>query len=137
SSSHYRPLKSTLSPDTTLFRSKEKNMIRNYAKQEGKVLSLGGGAFMQEEIRDACLVNCTVVHLNISWEAWKERLSLLVDSRPVLQGKTLEEIEALFYERKKIYKAHSKIVTDGLTEVDIADQIIASLESEEIKTEKT
>jgi len=114
------------------FREKEKNMIKNYAKQKQKVLSLGGGAFMQEEIRETCLTNCIVVHLDISWEAWKERLSLLVESRPVLQGKTLEEIEALFHERKKLYKAHSKIVTDGLTEEDIADQIIASLESEEI-----
>lgn len=114
------------------FREKEKNMIKNYAKQTEKVLSLGGGAFMQEEIRETCLENCTVIYLDISWGAWQERLSLLVDSRPVLQGKTLEEIETLFYERQKFYKAHFKIVTDGLTEEELAEQIIASLESEEI-----
>jgi len=114
------------------FREKEKNVIKNYCKQKQMVLSLGGGAFMQEEIRETCLTNCIVLHLDTSWEAWKERLSLLVDSRPVLQGKTLEEIEALFHERKKLYKAHSKIVTDGLKEEDIADQVMASLEGEEI-----
>ena len=113
------------------FREKEKNMIKSYAKQKGKVLSLGGGAFMQEEIRDACLANCTVIHLDISWKYWKERLSLLVDSRPVLQGKTIEEIETLFLERQNFYKGHSKIVTDGLTEEEIAEQIIRGLESKE------
>lgn len=115
------------------FREKEKNMIKSYAKQKWMVLSLGGGAFIQEEIRETCIANCIVVHLDISWEAWKERLSLLVGSRPVLQGKTLEEMESLFDERQKFYKGHSKIITDGLTEEAIADQIIASLSSVENK----
>ncbi len=114
------------------FREKEKNVIKNYCKQKQKVLSLGGGAFMQEEIRETCLANSIVVHLDISWEAWKERLSLLVESRPVLQGKTLEEVEVLFYERQSFYKGHTQIITDGLTEEDIADQVMASLEGEEI-----
>src|SRR5699024_1162705 len=114
------------------FREKEKNAMKNYCKQKLMVLSFAGRAFMQEEIRETCLTNCIVLHLDTSWEAWKERLSLLVDSRPVLQEKTLEEIEALFHERKKLYKAHSKIVTDGLKEEDIADQVMASLEGEEI-----
>jgi|SRR5690625_5049416 len=113
------------------FREKEKNVIKNYCKQKQKVLSLGGGAFMQEEIREACLADCIVLHLDISWKAWKERLNLLVDSRPVLQGKTIEEIETLFLERQNFYKGHSKIVTDGLTEEEIAEQIIKGLESKE------
>lgn len=112
------------------FREKEKNTIVYYSKQRLKILSLGGGAFMQEEIRDACLKNCIVFHLDISWKAWKERLSILVDSRPVLQGRSLEEIESLFYERQDTYAKHnSKLITDERDEEEIAEYITDSLKT--------
>jgi shikimate kinase len=112
------------------FREKEKNMIINYSKQKLKVLSLGGGAFMQEEIREACLKNCIVFHLDISWNSWKERLNILVDSRPVLQGKTLDEIESLFYKRQDTYAEHnSKLITDERDEEEIAAYITDSLKT--------
>lgn len=113
-----------------VFREKEKNMISDYCKETGKVLSLGGGAFIQEEIRQACLMNCIVCHLAISWEAWEERMGVLVDSRPVLQGKTTEEVKALFLERQQLYADnHFQINTDKLTEEEVAEEIIACLEN--------
>jgi|SRR5699024_5360213 len=116
--------------DEKAFREKEKNMIVGYSKQKLKVLSLGGGAFMQEEIREACLANCIVFHLDISWKSWKERLSILIDSRPVLQGRSLEEIESLFYERQDTYAEHnSKLITDERDEEEIAEYITDSLKT--------
>ncbi|WP_226035135.1 shikimate kinase [Aquibacillus saliphilus] len=110
------------------FREKEKNIINNYVNQKLKVISVGGGAFLQEEVRDACINNCIVFHLDISWDSWKERLSILVDSRPVLQGKTIQEIESLFESRKATYSKHnSKLMTDNQSEEEIADSIINSL----------
>src|SRR5690625_165723 len=77
------------------FRAKEKEYILNYCKQPLKVISVGGGAFLQEEIKKACLDHSIVFYLDISWKSWKKRLNMLIDSRPVLQNKPLEDIEAL------------------------------------------
>src|SRR5699024_158245 len=80
------------------FRAEEKAYTFHYCKQPLKVISLGGGAFLQVEIR------------------------------PVLQNKSLKEIEALFQERKSIYNEHnSRFVTDDTEAEEVADYIIHSL----------
>lgn len=114
------------------FREKEKETVIYFANQRGKIISLGGGAFMQKEIRDACLQNCIVFHLDISWEYWKDRFGTLIESRPLLQNKTMEEVEALFHERKKTYADHhSNVMTDAFTEEEVAKQIINLIELQE------
>lgn len=110
------------------FREKEKEYVLQYCTQPLKVISLGGGAFLQDEIREACLNNAIVFYLDISWDAWKDRLHKLVDSRPVLQNKSLEDIETLFNERKVTYaQHHSKVMTDEADQETIANYIIDSL----------
>ncbi|KMY56283.1 shikimate kinase [Bacillus sp. FJAT-27231] len=110
------------------FREIEKRTVRSFCKQPLKVISLGGGAFMQPEIREICLKNCIVFHLDMSWEHWKERLDLLIDSRPVLQGKDLNEIKELFDKRKDAYTVnHSSVTVDSKTADEVADSIIDSL----------
>lgn len=110
------------------FRQREKDYILKVCEQRLNIISLGGGAFLQKEIRDACLQNCIVFFLDMSWESWKDRISLIIDSRPVLQGRSLEEIERLFYERREIYQDHhSKILTDDLDMEEAADYIVDSL----------
>lgn len=110
------------------FREKEKEYVEYYTAHPLKVISLGGGAFMQEAIREACLEHSIVFYLDISWDSWKERLHMLVDSRPVLQNKNMEDIEALFYERKKTYEQHnSTFVTDDFDAEEVANYIINSI----------
>ncbi|MEN1968643.1 shikimate kinase [Lentibacillus sp. N15] len=110
------------------FRQKEKETVIHYAKQGGKIISLGGGAFMQKEIKDACLENCIVIHLDISWKAWKERMSMLVEGRPVLQSKSIEDIEALFSRRRETYlKSHFTLITDDYSEEEVTENIINKL----------
>ncbi|MEI3607423.1 shikimate kinase [Pseudogracilibacillus sp. SE30717A] len=110
------------------FRTKEKEYVLRYCKQPLKVISLGGGAFMQEDIRKSCLEHSIVFYLDISWDSWKERLHMLVDSRPVLQNRSLEDIETLFNERKSTYEDHnSKLMTDHINEEEVADYIIDSV----------
>lgn len=111
-----------------VFRKKEKEMIANFAKKKLNVLSLGGGAFMQEEVRRLCMENCLVFYLELSWEAWKKRLEFIFDSRPVLHGKSLEEMKQLFEERKKIYAHHhSRVLLDNLDSETAADQIVKTV----------
>lgn len=113
-----------------VFREKEKSIISHFSNQRLKIISVGGGAFLQEEIRKICLSNCIVFFLDLSWESWKERISLIVDSRPILQGRTLDEIEDLFYNRQEIYSIHhSKVETDNLDIESVADFIVDSLKT--------
>ncbi|PKG23643.1 shikimate kinase [Niallia nealsonii] len=110
------------------FREKEKELIINLCKRKLHIISLGGGSFLQEEIKKACLENCIVIYLDLTWESWKERLHMIIDSRPVLQGKSIEEMEALFYERKQIYADHhSKVLTDQQEIEEVANYIVESL----------
>ena len=112
----------------TGFREIEKQTIRSFCEQPLKVISLGGGAFMQPEVREICLTNCLVIYLDMSWEQWKERLDLLIDTRPVLQGKDLKEIEELFYKRQEAYAInHSKLTVGLKSAEEAADYIVDSL----------
>lgn len=112
-----------------VFRDKEREIvIKLCTEQKLHVISLGGGAFIQEEIRKVCLNNCIVIYLDLSWENWKDRISLIIDSRPVLQGRSLEEIEELFYQRQEYYAAHhSKMETDKQDPEEVATHIVDSL----------
>jgi shikimate kinase len=110
------------------FREKEKSLIEHYSQQELKIISVGGGAFLQEEIRKICLANCIVLFLDLSWEYWKERIGLIIDSRPVLQGRTPSEIQELFNSRQEIYSYHHlKVNTDALDVEEIVDYVTESL----------
>ncbi len=106
------------------FREKEREYILQLTKEEGKVVSLGGGAFLQEAIRKACMEHCIVVYLEPSWETWRKRIDLLRPTRPILQKKSEEEIRVLFEERKPYYQYHHiKIRTDDKTPEKIAKEI--------------
>ncbi|WP_286231082.1 shikimate kinase [Neobacillus mesonae] len=108
-----------------VFRDKEKELITRITKQEGKIISVGGGAFLQENIKNECLTNCTVIYLSISFENWKDRLSLIIDSRPVLQGKILGEMEELFNKRKAIYANHHlQIEVDNKNPEEVVKEIL-------------
>lgn len=110
------------------FRQREKDIITELSKKKLLVISVGGGAFLQEDIREACLNNCVVFFLDLSWDYWKDRISLIIDSRPVLQGRSIESILELFNSRQEIYQYHhSKINTDNQAAEKIADYIVDSL----------
>ncbi len=111
------------------FRQMEREFIIGLCENSRlKVVSLGGGAFMQEEVREACLSSSIVFFLDLSWEYWKNRIPLIMGSRPVLQQKSLEEIEQLFYARRQTYSlSHFTVSTNDLGPEEAADRIIQSL----------
>lgn len=111
------------------FREKEKSLITHFSKQNLNIISVGGGAFLQDEIREICLTNCMVIFLEMSWELWVDRIPLIIDTRPVLQGKSMDEIKDLFDKRHESYSTHHvKVLTDHMTPEDAADYIIETLE---------
>ncbi|RST61417.1 shikimate kinase [Siminovitchia terrae] len=107
------------------FRTYERNVIETITNEKKQVISLGGGAFMNEETRKTCLAKTVVIFLDISWEAWKKRYELIVETRPVLQGRDLNEIKELYLERKRLYGHHHfRILTDNLSPDDVANKIV-------------
>ncbi|WP_085991385.1 shikimate kinase [Oceanobacillus senegalensis] len=110
------------------FRAKEREMIEYYTKEKHLVISIGGGAFLQKEVKDVCLSRSIVVFLDISWDIWKERIVYLTRTRPNLQGKSINEIHDLFIERQPIYQDHHlKVNTDDLNVDESAYKIINDL----------
>lgn len=110
------------------FREKEKRLITSFCERKRQVISVGGGAFLQQEIRKVCLCSCIVFLLDISWEEWKDRMSLIIDSRPFLQGKSVEEMQKLYDKRQEIYSTHHyKVKTDNRAIAEITSDIMASL----------
>lgn len=111
------------------FREEERNVIRELCtKTRLKVISLGGGAFMQEEVREICLSTSLVFFLDLSWDSWKQRLHLISSTRPVLENRSLQDIEELFYKRQNLYAFnHSTISTDQMNAEDAAEYIINTL----------
>lgn len=111
-----------------VFRNYEKEMIQAFSKQKLKIISIGGGAYMQPEVREACLTNCTVFYLDVSWEEWKERLDILIDSRPILQSRNIDEIEELFHARQGAYSHNNSTLTVNYqSPEEVADHIVESL----------
>lgn len=114
------------------FRKSEKSIISHYIIKDNIILSLGGGAFLQKDIKDLCLNHCTVVYLEMSWEYWIKRLDILTDNRPLLQEKNINEIRQLFESRLPIYKDyHCKVNIDGLHVVDASEKILFSLKRDQ------
>lgn len=111
------------------FRKMEKDFIVDTCTNSRlKIISLGGGAYLQEEVRRVCLSKCIVFFLDLSWDSWKSRLPLIIDSRPVLKNKTLAQIEELFIKRKDAYSIHnSRVSTNDMDAERTADQIVESI----------
>lgn len=86
------------------------------------------GSFQQEDIRKKCLESCIVIFLDVSWENWKQRLDLLIENRPVLHNRTIDEMEQLFNERRSIYALHhSRVETDNREPEEVAEDIVDML----------
>lgn len=110
------------------FRAKEKELIVKYSQQPLNVISVGGGAFLQKEIQDICMTDCIVLFLDISWESWKDRIHILIDNRPLLKGRSLEDMKTLFLERQSIYSLnHSKFQVDNFKAEEAADYLADAL----------
>ena len=106
------------------FRNLEEKITLKYLKKIRNVISLGGGGFINTNIRQEILSN----HLSF-WLNWDE--SILIKrikgskKRPIAFNSTDQEIKTIIKSRTKIYsKAKFKINCNKLTKTEIVKKII-------------
>ena len=112
------------------FRKFEEKVTLEEIKKENRVISLGGGAFMNKKIRDYAILNTKSFWLNLDMNMLEKRIT---DSkkRPLLINKNIRlNLEKIYAERKSTYSlAKYKIDCDNLTINLITKKIITLYES--------
>jgi len=113
----------------SFFRSLEEKITLKALKEVNTIISLGGGGFINNKIRNEVLIN----HFSF-WLNWDE--SILIKriknskKRPLAIQATDQKIKKLIKQRIKIYsKAQFKINCNKLTKTEIVKKIIKIYES--------
>ena len=114
-----------LSKGEEYFRKLEEKITIKTLKNNQSVIALGGGAFINNEIRKKVLSSCVSVWLKVDLDKLVKRYSKN-DRRPMLNKKRLRpEIKKIYQSRKKIYElADFKINCDNIDKTKIVQKII-------------
>ena len=102
------------------FRKFEKEVTLKYLDQERVIISLGGGAFINEQIRKKVLKNSLSIWLN--WDS-KTLIKRIKNSkkRPIASNLTYNELKNLINKRSKIYaKSNYKIECENMSKIEIS-----------------
>lgn len=107
------------------FRTEEEKEVLECLKKNKIVLAVGGGAFMNKNIRNSILKNSLSFWLDLNLKTITDRVKWN-KKRPLLkQENTQQIIKKLYLERKNIYKlAKYKINCNKKTKKEIAKKII-------------
>ena len=109
------------------FRKIEEEITLSYLKLNNKVISLGGGGYINQNIRRQCLKNCVSIWLNWRDETLINRIERS-KKRPLAIKLSSNEIKRLIFERSKIYNSSNfKINCDKLDKNQIVKRIINRL----------
>ncbi|MDD3146634.1 MAG: shikimate kinase [Candidatus Riflebacteria bacterium] len=70
--------------------------------------------------------NCRVIFLDTPWRIIENRLATANDSRPLINGKTIQEIRKLYDDRHPVYLKHSEFVIQEEDQIfELVSKIIA------------
>jgi shikimate kinase len=98
------------------FRRLEAEAVAELVARGPIVIALGGGALLDDRSRELLRERSVLVHLHVPWNDLRTRVTELVATRPLMQGRTLDEIHQLYLERERTYGAASvrvAVVRDG------------------------
>ena len=107
------------------FRNEEKKAVLKSLKKQNCVIALGGGAFMNKELRDNILKNSISIWLDDDIKTLNERAKRN-QNRPLLKNEDVKrKMNKLYVERKNIYKlANYKIECNKLEKNYIVKKVI-------------
>jgi shikimate kinase len=111
------------------FRQIEKDKILEIFNENNQVISLGGGAFEDDNIRKFLLKNSCVIYLKTSPQKIFERIKNDT-TRPLLSGEmSISKINEILDVREKNYNSAEKIIlTDEKEPNLVVDEILGVLE---------
>ena len=111
------------------FRKVEENISLEYLVLENKIISLGGGGYINQKIRKQCMKNNISVWLNWKDETLIKRIKNSKKS-PLAFKMNISEIKKLISERSKIYNfSDYKINCDKINKNEIVKKIIKIYEN--------
>ena len=107
------------------FRNLEEKATLKILKNNRSVIALGGGAFINKEIRQKVLSSCVSVWLKVDLDKLIKRYNKN-DRRPLLDKKKLNiDVKRIYQSRKKIYSlANFKINCDNIDKIKIVQKIL-------------
>ena len=109
------------------FRNLEKKIILNLLNKNNCVISLGGGAFINEAVRKVSQKDNETIWLNWSLKTLIDRIKKN-NKRPVASNLSNNELKDLLIYRSKIYsKANYKIDCENMQKEEIVNKIIQLL----------
>ena len=114
----------------TYFRKLEEKITLKILKNRKAIIALGGGAFMNNNIREKVLTSCTSIWLKVNLDKLIKRYKKN-DRRPLLTRKKLDsEVKKIYRSRKKTYSlADFKINCDSMDKSEIVQKILNSYEN--------
>ena len=111
------------------FRSLEEKIILKNLQNDKSIISLGGGAFLNEKIRKEIIANHVSFWLDCSDKTLLRRIRNN-KRRPIANKLNNKELIELIGKRRKIYKkAKFKIKCDKLTKIEVVNNILELYEA--------
>lgn len=111
------------------FRRIERRTIADLVGGEPKVISIGGGAFVDPETREILNREATTIWLDPPFEVVWERVSRS-NKRPLAAGKSADELRALWQSRREHYEhAHIHIPTSEGPAGQVVEAILEAIAS--------
>ena len=114
------------------FRELEFNVTLQSLDGDNNIISLGGGAFMNKELRKVLKQKSSTFWLHWNADTLIKRIKNN-DKSPIIKGLDDVEIKKLINERNKIYYfSDFKIICESLKKTEIVDKIIKKCKKNEI-----
>ena len=114
------------------FRQLEFNVTIQSLNDHNKIISIGGGAFLNKELRKIIKQKSSTFWLHWNADTLIKRIKNN-DKRPIIKGLDDFEIKKLINERNKIYYfSDFKIICESLKKTEIVDKIIKKCKKNEI-----
>jgi shikimate kinase len=105
----------------------ELKAIKKLLGQSHAIISLGGGAFVNDEVREVCQASAITIWLKAKAETILKRIGNKTN-RPLLQGENKQEvIEDLIKKRAPYYQKATLAIEEKNNIEETANQIIESL----------
>ena len=108
----------------SFFRNYEEKITLNILKKKGIVVALGGGAFMNKNIRNEIIKNHLSFWLKLNSDILVKRIKNSI-KRPLALNASKDEIKNMIKDRAKFYsKAQFEIDCNNLTKKEIVNKIL-------------